>query len=104
MTHRLIRHAEEWDMKCAQFTILSAIFQKVAVVLNHSAANFSQIRTYPLERDRIHNTISLNGTEAKALCLQVLNGMRVPDEHAHNDFLQKLSQEGRLLRWLACTL
>ena len=94
----------EWDMRSAQFTILAQLVARVGVSLEHTVAGFEQLKRYPNERQTLHAAICSNPVTAKKVVLKVLNGMRLSAEQENNEFLKALHIEGRLLRWVACTL
>ena len=56
----LVPDAEELDIQSAQFSLLTAIVDRVGVELQHPAAEFTQLRRYCEERDAILLSLQRN--------------------------------------------
>jgi hypothetical protein len=94
----------EWDIKSCSMTLLLQLVSRVKPILDHPIAAFLNLRKYTTDRAQVHDEIGLPSSSAKQLVMGVLNGMKIPEHLKENVFLQSLKQEGRLLRWIACTL
>ena len=94
----------EIDMVAAEWTFLPQIAQRIGIQLDHPVSNFANIKSVPQDKATIANGISPIFAEAKHTCLSVLNGSAIPDHLASNAFLQGVRKEGRLWRWIACSL
>jgi hypothetical protein len=94
----------EFDIKTAQFTLLSQIVDRVGLVLEHPVAQFQQLRRYAVERESINPTLHQSPVEAKRIAIAILNGMHIPASLEGDEFALGLKKESRLLRWLASSL
>ena len=94
----------EWDVKACAITLLTQMMTRIKPVLDHQTCEFNCLSEYLANRTDIHASISPSPAKAKQIVLGVLNGMRIPEHLNDHAFLNSLKREGRLLRWIACTL
>lgn len=105
VTQRIVAPGvDEFDVMAAQWTYLVQIVDKVGLLLNHPVAELTSMRQYLSHRDSVHALVHKDPVTAKSLCMEVLNGMKIPDNVTDPEFLTRLRLEGRLCRWLAVTL
>lgn len=96
---------EDWDIKCAQWSILSQLVRKLRIRLAHPVTNFSFVHGYAADPESHLNKFRpLLGVDVKHELLMILGGKAIPESAAENVELQELAQEARFLRWLAISL
>jgi len=92
---------EDWDIESAQLTIASQVADRLE---GNLLGGFPSIRRYVTDKDGVSRGLGVASRAAKKLVLETLNGQGVPEEHKADEFLTGLYNEGRVLRWLGCSL
>jgi hypothetical protein len=95
---------EEWDVVKAMFTYIVKIADKLKAMLEHETAHFPAIKFYVNDPDDVCALLLLDQAETKKVCNAVFNGMRIPSKFINVGFLKNFRNEGRLFRWIACSI
>eukprot|EP00972_Heterocapsa_arctica_P078588 11588845-Heterocapsa_arctica.AAC.1 len=98
-------NVEDWDVRCCMFVLLVQMIDRLHIQLDHPASSFRCVREVANNRKTICDTVLLlQESDGKELLNAVVNGqaLAVADKSPQAQaFLTALSQEGRLLRWVA---
>ena len=101
----LAPHTVDLDIENCCFTITKQLLQKLELVSPMPVDLFAVVQQCADSRAHVCDEIlKVPVAEGKAILNAVFNGGSIPANMTQSDFLQKLHQAGRFMRWLSCSI
>jgi hypothetical protein len=97
----------DWDISNSMFVLFTQLVQRLELICPLPHACLPVWNRYASSTQDFRGVVSAAvGQDGKALIMEVANGKAMPEvsDADVRDFLTGVSQEGRLLRWLSCSL
>ena len=99
-------NVRDWDVEMAYFTFAVQVVDKLKPKLASRHFHMDTLRMYLRDRRSFWNSLretnsSLADADCKRLFNAVFNGGAIEEKYTNNAYVQDMSREGRVMRWLA---